>query len=119
MNQDLVLVSQVVLEFRHYYRVGPAVQAQGLGWSLGTWGGEAVGAYTTVLSADINQQLLQAITLNDASQLPSSGTNFILDRDRRNIIHRYIDKHINRCYERRKKHDSSITHIRSYSYKYI
>ena len=29
-------------------------KAQGFGWSLGSWGGEAVGAYTTVLSADIN-----------------------------------------------------------------
>ena len=76
MKQDLVLHNQVVLEFRHYYRVGPAVQAQGLGWSLGTWGGEAVGAYTTVLSSDISAAAT-SITVNDASQLPSSGTNFI------------------------------------------
>jgi hypothetical protein len=64
------------IRVQHYYRVGPAVQAQGLGWSLGTWGGEAVGAYTTVLSADISAAAT-SITLNDASQLPSSGTNFI------------------------------------------
>ncbi len=25
---------------QHYYPVGPAVQAKGFGWSLGTWGGE-------------------------------------------------------------------------------
>ena len=64
------------IRVQHYYRVGPAVQAQGLGWSLGTWGGEAVGAYTTVLSADISAAAT-SITVNDASQLPSSGTNFI------------------------------------------
>jgi hypothetical protein len=65
------------IRVRHYYRVGPDVQAQGFGWSLGSWGGEAVGAYTTVLSGDINASTT-SITLNDASQLPSSGTNFIL-----------------------------------------
>ena len=25
---------------QHYYPVGPAVQAKGFGWSLGSWGGE-------------------------------------------------------------------------------
>jgi hypothetical protein len=65
------------IRVRHYYRVGPDVQAQGFGWSLGSWGGEAVGAYTTVLSGDIDASTT-SITLNDASQLPSSGTNFIL-----------------------------------------
>ena len=64
------------IRVRHYYRVGPDVQAQGFGWSLGSWGGQAVGAYTTVLSADINSSTT-SITVNDASQLPSSGTNFI------------------------------------------
>ena len=64
------------IRVRHYYRVGPDVQAQGFGWSLGSWGGEAVGAYTTVLSADISAAAT-SITVNDASQLPSSGTNFI------------------------------------------
>ena len=64
------------IRVRHYYRVGPDVQAQGFGWSLGSWGGEAVGAYTTVLSSDISAAAT-SITVNDASQLPSSGTNFI------------------------------------------
>ena len=65
-----------VIRVKHYYRVGPDVQAQGFGWSLGSWGGQAVGAYTTVLSADISSSST-SITVNDASQLPSSGTNFI------------------------------------------
>ena len=28
------------IRVQHYYPVGPAVQAKGFGWSLGTWGGE-------------------------------------------------------------------------------
>jgi hypothetical protein len=64
------------IRVRHYYRVGPDVQAQGFGWSLGSWGGQEVGAFTTVLSSDIDASTT-SITLNDASQFPSSGTNFI------------------------------------------
>ena len=42
-------------------------------WFLG-W--KEVGAFTTVLSSDINASAT-SITLNDASQFPSSGTNFV------------------------------------------
>jgi len=64
------------IRVRHYFSVGPDVQAQGDGWSLGSWGGTEVGAFTTVLSADISSSST-SITLNDASQFPSSGTSFI------------------------------------------
>ena len=64
------------IRVQHYFSVGPDVQSQGFGWSLGSWGGQEVGAFTTVLSADINSSTT-SITLNDASQFPSSGTNFI------------------------------------------
>ena len=63
---------------QHYYPVGPAVQAKGFGWSLGTWGGEEVGAFTTTLSGAINSSATTGITLADPSQFPSSGTNFVL-----------------------------------------
>jgi len=63
---------------QHYYTVGPAVQAKGFGWSLGTWGGEEVGAFTTTLSSAINASVTTGITLADPSQFPDSGTNFIL-----------------------------------------
>ena len=63
---------------QHYYPVGPAVQAKGFGWSLGTWGGEEVGAFTTTLSGAINASVTTGITLADPSQFPSSGTNFVL-----------------------------------------
>jgi hypothetical protein len=33
---------------QHYYPVGPAVQAKGFGWSLGSWGGEVAGELTGV-----------------------------------------------------------------------
>ena len=64
------------IRVQHYFKVGPDVQSQGFGWSLGSWGGTEVGAFTTVLSSDIDASTT-SITLNDASQFPSSGTNFI------------------------------------------
>ena len=71
------------IRVRHYYPVGPAVQAKGFGWSLGTWGGEEVGAFTTTLNGAIsstsggNNGSATEITLTDATQFPSSGTNFV------------------------------------------
>jgi len=65
------------IRVQHYYPVGPAVQAKGFGWSLGTWGGEA-GAFTTTLSGAINSSATTGITLADPSQFPNSGTNFVL-----------------------------------------
>ena len=71
------------IRVKHYYPVGPAVQAKGFGWSLGTWGGEEVGAFTTTLNGAIsstsggNNGSATEITLTDASQFPSSGTNFV------------------------------------------
>ena len=66
------------IRVQHYYPVGPAVQAKGFGWSLGTWGGEEVGAFTTTLSGAINSSVTTGITLADPSQFPDSGTNFVL-----------------------------------------
>jgi len=66
------------IRVQHYYTVGPAVQAKGFGWSLGTWGGEEVGAFTTTLSGAINDSVTTGITLADPSQFPDSGTNFLL-----------------------------------------
>ena len=62
---------------QHYYPVGPAVQAKGFGWSLGTWGGEVAGEPITTLSGAINSSTTTGIILADVSQFPSSGTNFI------------------------------------------
>ena len=62
---------------RHYYPVGPAVQAKGFGWSLGTWGGEVIGEPSTTLTNGINDTVTTGIILGDVSQFPDSGTNFI------------------------------------------
>jgi len=68
---------------QHYYPVGPAVQAKGFGWSLGTWGGEDIGASTTTLNGALSDNTAgtggsgTSITVTDASQFPTSGTNFI------------------------------------------
>jgi hypothetical protein len=65
------------IRVQHYYPVGPAVQAKGFGWSLGSWGGETAGEPTTTLSGAINSTTTTGITLADVSQFPDSGTNFI------------------------------------------
>jgi hypothetical protein len=62
---------------QHYYPVGPAVQAKGFGWSLGSWGGEVAGEPTTTLSGAINSSTTTGIILTDVSQFPDTGTNFI------------------------------------------
>ena len=71
------------IRVQKYYTVGPAVQAKGFGWSLGSWGGEDTSAVTTTLNGALLNDTAgtggsgTSITLADASQFPSSGTNFI------------------------------------------
>ena len=65
------------IRVQHYYTVGPAVQAKGFGYGLGSWGGEDAGAVTTTLNGAINASVT-TLTLTDASQFPSAGTNFII-----------------------------------------
>jgi hypothetical protein len=62
---------------QHYYPVGPAVQAKGFGWSLGSWGGEDVGSATTTLSAGINSSQTTGIILVNDALFPTAGTNFV------------------------------------------
>ena len=57
--------------------MGPAVQAKGFGWSLGSWGGEVSGEPTTTLTNGITSSATSGIILGDVSQFPDSGTNFI------------------------------------------
>ena len=65
------------IRVQHYYPVGPAVQAKGFGWSLGSWGGEVAGEPTTTLSGAINSSTTTGIILADVSQFPDTGRNFI------------------------------------------
>ncbi len=65
------------IRVQHYYPVGPAVQAKGFGWSLGSWGGQAVGSATTTLSGAINSSQTTGIILINTSLFGSAGTNFV------------------------------------------
>ena len=65
------------IRVRHYYPVGPAEQLPGLGWGLGQWSGTVSGEATTTLTSGITDTATTGITLTDASQFPTSGTNFI------------------------------------------
>ena len=65
------------IRVQHYYPVGPAEQLPGLGWSLGQWGGTVSGEAVTSLAGGINSSQTTGIQLNDATQFPTSGTNFI------------------------------------------
>lgn len=72
------------ITIKKYYTVGPAVQAQGFGYSLGSWGGEAAGPVTTTLNGALLNDTAgtggsgTSITLTNTTNFPSSGTNFIL-----------------------------------------
>ena len=66
------------IRVQHYYPVGPAVQAKGFGWSLGSWGGEVSGDPATTLQNGINSSVTSGIILADSSQFPTAGTNFII-----------------------------------------
>jgi len=66
------------IRVQHYYPVGPAVQAKGFGWSLGSWGGEVSGEPATTLQNGINDSVTTGIILVDSSQFPTAGTNFII-----------------------------------------
>ena len=71
------------IRIQKYYTVGPAVQAKGFGWGLGSWGGEAAGAISTTLNGALLNDTAgtggsgTSITLTDTTNFPSSGTNFI------------------------------------------
>jgi hypothetical protein len=71
------------IRIQKYYTVGPAVQAKGFGWSLGSWGGEAAGAITTTLNGALLDDANgtggsgTSITLTSTTNFPDSGTNFI------------------------------------------
>ena len=62
---------------KHYYPVGPAEQLPGLGWGLGQWSGTVSGEATTTLTSGISSSATTGITLTDASQFPTTGTNFV------------------------------------------
>ena len=71
------------IRVQHYYSVGSAVQEKGFGWGLGSYGGEASSAVTTTLNGALGDNAFgtggsgTSIVLADATQFPSTGTNFV------------------------------------------
>jgi hypothetical protein len=72
------------IRIQKYYTVGPAVQAKGFGYGLGSWGGEDGSANTTTLNGALGDNSAgtggsgTSVTLTSTANFPSSGTNFIL-----------------------------------------
>jgi len=71
------------ITIQKYYTVGPAVQAKGFGWGLGSWSGEDTSAITTTLNGALLDDTAgtggsgTSITLTSTTNFPDSGTNFI------------------------------------------
>ena len=69
------------IRVQHYYTVGSPVQEKGFGWGLGSWGGEDSNAVTTTLNGALDDNafgtIRNSIVLANATQFPSTGTNFI------------------------------------------
>ena len=64
------------IRVKHYYSVGPAVEVASTGWSLGSWGGQQAGQFTSTLSSSINASVT-SLTMASSSSFPSSGTVLI------------------------------------------
>ena len=65
------------VKYYQYYSVGPAEQIGAFGWGISLWGGDILGALTTTLVGSINAVQTTGIELTDATQFPTSGTNFV------------------------------------------
>ena len=64
------------IRVQHYYPVGPAVEVASTGWSLGPWGGQQGGQFTSTLSSSINTSVT-SLSMASSSSFPSSGTILI------------------------------------------
>jgi len=66
------------IRVKHYYKIGPAVEASAAGWGLGLWGGVELGAGTSTLNGALTSGS-SSIILDDSGSFPSSGTVVIDD----------------------------------------
>jgi len=64
------------IRVQHYFPVGPAVEIASTGWSLGPWGGQQGGQFTSTLSSSLNTSVT-SLTMASSSSFPSSGTILI------------------------------------------
>ena len=98
------------IRVQHYYPVGPAVQAKGFGWSLGSWGGEVSGEPATTLSGGINASVTTGIIISGLITISNSRYKLYNNRYRRNILYRYFSNiELNRCYKRCKEQQQQLT----------
>jgi len=58
---------------KHYYSIGPAVEASAAGWGLGLWGGEVAGELTDTLDGALTSGS-SSIVMDDSASFPASGT---------------------------------------------
>ena len=79
----------MVLELDIIIRVGPDVQAQGFGWSLGSWGGQEVGAFSQLFYLQV-LQLCNKYNIKRCITVSNIRNKLYTNRNRRNILHRYI-----------------------------
>jgi len=58
---------------KHFYSIGPAVEASAAGWGLGLWGGTVAGELTDTLDGALTSGS-SSVTIDDSASFPASGT---------------------------------------------
>ena len=61
---------------KHFYSIGPAVEASAAGWGLGLWGGTVAGEITATLDGALTSGST-SIVLSDSGSMPATGTVLI------------------------------------------
>ena len=65
---------------KHFYSIGPAVEASAAGWGLGLWGGTVAGELTDTLDGALTSGS-SSIVMDDSASFPASGT-VLIDSER-------------------------------------
>ena len=65
---------------KHFYSIGPAVEASSAGWGLGLWGGTVAGEITSTLDGALTTSST-SIVLADSGSMPATGT-VLIDSER-------------------------------------
>jgi len=65
---------------KHFYSIGPAVEASAAGWGLGLWGGTVAGELTATLDGALTSSST-SIAMSDTGSFPATGT-VLIDSER-------------------------------------
>ena len=68
------------IRVKHYYSIGPALEASAAGWGLGQWGGTVSGEVQDTLDGAINASAT-SLTLDSSEAFPSTGV-LLIDSER-------------------------------------